>query len=249
MDAIDNLLTDEIAVSGAAQLSGALQLSRAKSRVARRLRAARASAMLEAADVASAPMPAWMLSARPLVAAWIGWTSCLHAIIAAARANNDQPLSSGRVEVHRAVGAHATSLCGGIYMGTLTGVLALSERPVCQYMDEPAPKIVIAQSALPETVVVSIDGPRDHSNRGRRLSDVIDHPFVTAYDPPITTLANVDGAVEMAMEPGYVTLAPVPVSAMRVVPPDADLGRPWELTPRELEAIRVWMPPVAVRGR
>lgn len=249
MDAIDKLLTNEIASLGAAQMSDPLHLSRAKSRVARRLRAERAWAMLEAADVAFASVPTWMLSAHPFVAEWIGWASCLPMIVAAAQGTDGEPLYSGRVEVRRAVGARATSLCGGVYMGTLTGVVALSERPACQYIDEPTPRIVIARSALPETVIGSISGPRDRSNRGPRLSDVIDHPLVTAYDPPITSLANADGTVEVALEPGHVTLAPVPVAAMSVVPTDADPGRPWELTPRELEAIRVWKPPAAARGR
>lgn len=249
MDAIDNLLTDEIALLSAEQSSNALYLSRAKSRVARRIRAERARAMLEAADVAFASVPTWMLSAHPFVAEWIGWASCLPMIVAAAQATGDQPLSSGRVEVRRTVGARATSLCGGIYMGTLTGVVALSERPVCQYIDEPTPKIVIARSALPGTVIASMGESSDGSNRGRRLSDIIDHPLVAAFDPPITSVANANGAIEIALEPGYTTLAPVPVAAMRVAPPDADPGRPWELTPRELEAIRAWMLPTAVRGR
>jgi hypothetical protein len=249
MDAIDNLLTDEIALLSAAQSSDALHLSRAKIRVAGHLRAERARAMLEAADVALTSAPTWMLSAHPLVAGWIGWASCLQMIVAAAQGVDGQPLSSGRVEVRRVVGARVTSLCGGIYMGTLTGVIALSDRPMCQYIDEPTPRIVIALSALPETVIRSISGPRDRSNRGRRLSDIIDDPFVTAYDPPITSVANVDGTVEIALEPGYVTLSPVPVAAMRVVPPDADLGRPWELTLRELEAIRLWMPRANTRER
>ena len=134
------------------------------------------------------------------------------------------------------------TLRGGIYAGTLSGVIDISVQAICRYVDEPRPRFVIQRSALPETVLASIGEPEDRSNRGRRLSDLIDHPFTAAYDPPITRVVNVNGAVEIALESGYTTLAPVPVAAMRMVPADADPGRPWELSRRELEVLRTWSP-------
>lgn len=249
MAAMDDLLAAEIAKLTSAEQRGAFHLSRIKSRIAHRIRTKRTHAMLAASGTTKGHVPAWLLSAHPLVVEWICWTSCRDAIVAAARVTEEQPLPSGRVELQRTVGAHVTTLRGGIYMGALTGVIELSRRPVAYYIDEPTPRIVIAQTELPEAVAVSVSERRDQSNRGWQLSDIIDHPFVAAYDPAVTGLANVDASVEVALEPGHTTLEPVPVAAMRVVPPDADPGRPWELTPREVDALLSWLPPPGVTRR
>lgn len=183
--------------------------------------------MLGAADVPPGTTPAWMLSARVPVGAWILWTKCLSQVVQSAWSDQDDALTGGRLQVHATAGSRTMTLRGSIYAGTLTGVIDISVKPVCRYVDEPRPRLVIEHSALPETVLASISDPDDRSNRGRRLGDIIDHPFTAAYDPPITDVANVHGSVEIALESGYATLAPVPVAAMRMIPPDADPGRPW----------------------
>ncbi len=51
------------------------------------------------------------------------------------------------------------TLRGGIYAGTISGVIALNGQLTGHYVAEPAPKIVIGRSALPDTVpIVSASG-------------------------------------------------------------------------------------------
>lgn len=50
------------------------------------------------------------------------------------------------------------TLRGGIYAGTISGVIDLNGQLTGHYVAEPAPKIVIGRSALPDTVLDSIGG-------------------------------------------------------------------------------------------
>ena len=225
-----------------------LLLSRLKSRIAREVRDQRARAMLFAADVQPGETPAWMLSARLPMQAWIHWTKCLSQVVGSAQSMPDDALPGGRLQILITAGAYAMTLRGGVYAGTLTGIIELGQKPACRYIDEPRPRLAIERSTLPDTVLASIGEPKGRSNRGLSLGDIIDHPFVAIYDPPIMDVENVNGGVEIAFETGYATLAPVPVTAMRMVPPDADPGRPWALTPGEAETLRAWQPATALRS-
>lgn len=66
-----------------------------------------------------------------------------------------------------------------------------------------------------------------------RLSDVIAHPFLSAYDPLISSVANRGAGVVIGFDCDFTTLQPVPEAAMRAVPIDADPARPWNLTHAE----------------
>lgn len=91
------------------------------------------------------------------------------------------------------------TLRGSICAGTISGVIDLNGQLTGHYVAESEPKIVIGRSALPDTVLDSIGKWAGRSHRGRRLGHIIDHPFITAYDPPIARVANVNGAVEIAL--------------------------------------------------
>lgn len=117
---ISHLLAARTEALNPEQPSYGLQLSRLKSRIARQIRAGRARAMLGAADVPPGTTPAWMLSARVPVGAWILWTKCLSQVVQSAWSDQDDALTGGRLQVHATAGSRTMTLRGSIYAGTLS---------------------------------------------------------------------------------------------------------------------------------
>ena len=212
-----------------------------KSRIVRIAQEVRAAAMLRAASVAPDVIPPWLISTRVPIVEWIAWAGCLDDIlkrVQTLRRTNPILLVSGRVGLDVHVGGRNMTLRGGIYRGVLSATIGLNVKPAYRFIDEPQPRINVEATELPETVVNALNAPRDPSNRGLRLGDVLGHPLFSPYDAPVTRVQNRKGAVEISLDASYSTLAPIPATALRAMPRDADPTRPLDLTRSERERLR-----------
>lgn len=201
----------------------------------------RARAMLDAAGAADSP-PLWLLSSSQFVAEWVHWADADNGLRTYSSWAHDiaiWPQMPTQVEIATRHCDRHMALAATLYTGELTGVLTLSDDPFCRFSWSQEPKIRIAVTALPETVITSLlQSENEGANRTLRLSEIVSHPFFDVYDPVVTDIANDGGTLVIRIEDRATTLQPVPVAAMRILPTDVDHARPWEPTPSELERLR-----------
>lgn len=218
-----------------------LRIAYLKSRIVRITQDLRASAMLKAAGVATDIIPPWLISTRIPIVEWITWAGCLDDIvkrIQTLRRLDPSPLVSGRVSLDVQVGGRDMTFRGGIYRGVLSATINLCTNPTFRYFDEPQSRFIVDAVTLPETVIGALNAPQERSNRGLRLCDIVEHPFLSAYDAPVMSVLNRNRAVEILLDTSYSTLAPVPAAALRAMPRDADPVRAFDLTRSERETLR-----------
>lgn len=219
-----------------------VQFAFLKSRVASITRIRRVNAMLTAADISPGTFPLWTLCALRPIAEWVAWAGVEKELLPHARwAQKDRKsklVVADRVTVFAHVGSRNMALHAGLYGGALTGSLMLANKPRCYFTDRPHPHIIVEATTLPETLIVEIEERSSSRNSPVRLSDVITHPFLSAYDPLISGVANRGAGVVISFDCDFTTLQPVPEDAMRAVPIDAKPARPWDLTPAERARLR-----------
>lgn len=217
------------------------QIAYLKSRVAAIARTQRTNAMLDAVDLSAGVAPLWTIAAHRLIVAWIAWAGVgteLARHILWAKDRRPKPGIPDRVSIDAEVEGRKMALRAGIYGGVMTGSVTLKDKPLCYFTDRPHPRIVVEATTLPEHLIVEIDTRLSSSNGSVRLSDIISHPFLAAYAQPVSGMANSTNTVEITLDSDLTTLEPVPLEAMRAVPPDADPARPWEPTHDERALLR-----------
>lgn len=215
------------------------QVAYLKSRVAAVTRARRANAMLDAVASSSDRAPLWTIATHHPIAEWIAWAGVGPELARHTRWMEDQgsrPSIADRVSIDAEVDGRKMALRASIYGGVLTGSVTLRDKPLCYFTGRPHPRIVVEATTVPEHLILEIE--MRLSNGSVHLSDIISHPFLATYDPPVSGTANSTDTFEITLDCDLVTLEPVPLQAMRAVPPDADPARPWEPTPDERALLR-----------
>lgn len=200
------------------------------------------TAMLDAVEISPNAVPLWTLSALRPIAEWVIWADVGKQLSRHARwaekTRRSKRVVSDRVSAYTEIDGRVMALHAGLYGAVLTGSLILSARPHCYFTDRPHPRIVVEKTTLPEHLISEIEMRSSSPIGSMRLSDILSHPFLTVYDPPVTAVVNRNDAVEIAFACELVTIEPVPAEAMRVVPSGADPARPWDLTPAERARLR-----------
>jgi len=217
------------------------QVSLLKSLVALLTSHVRARAMLDVAGATGSP-PLWLLSSSQFTAEWFRWVGAEDGLRACSNWADDiaiWPQLPMQVEIATTHCERHMALAATLYTGELTGVLNLSSDPSCRFSWSQEPKIRIAVTTLPETVITSLlQHEIEGANRTLRLSDIVSHPFLDVYDPCVTDIANDGGALVIRIEDRATTLQPVPPAALKILPSDVDRALPWGPTSSELERLR-----------
>ncbi len=195
----------------------------------------RAQQMIEAAGVASKPVPLWLLSGSDILAHWLQWAGARNALRKVLNLTDDLRLTpvSGyldrRARRELGQGGARIRVRGGMAVAER---IELSDQPRCVAMIGERALFRIEDHRLPDTMIAGLQ-ECEGSNAQRRLTEVVSHPFFAAAEMSVVSIIQDGSAIVVEVDHHWTPLEPVPEAALDVLPGDFDPAFPWRATTSE----------------
>lgn len=209
------------------QLAGAIEARIAFERTRR---------MLAAADVLEDQPPLWVVSGPSVLAQWLTWSRTSKALrksLALTDRWGRAPIEGGiarRARRQLGQGGSTIRVCNGMAVAER---IELAEHPKTVAVMGDSACIIIGKQSLPETLVMALSDSAP-TYEGRRLAEIIDHPFIADADLKLVDIHNEAADVVIEVETHWGPLEPIPAASLDVLPADADPAFPWRATAREV---------------
>lgn len=195
----------------------------------------RARGMVQAAAMASHPVPLWLVSGPTVLASWLHWAGTRNALRKVLNMTDAVGLAPVAGYLDRRARRELGQ--GGVRIRVRGGMavaerIQLSDRPRCVATIGERAFIRIEDHRLPDTLIAGLQ-PGAASNARRKLAEVVSHPFFAAADLAIAGIVQEGAALVFEVYHHWTPLEPVPEAARSVLPPDADPVFPWRATAGE----------------
>lgn len=183
-------------------------------------------------EVASQPLPLWLVSGPDILDHWLRWASSANALRKVLTLTDTVGLAPVAGYLDRRA-RRELGQCGARIR--VRGGMAIAERielsdsPRCTASLGERVRIRIEDHKLPDTLIAALQQDGRH-NTLRPLAEVVSHPFFAAADLRITGVVNEGSAVVFEVESRWAPLEAVPAAAWDVLPADADPVFPWRAT-------------------